>query len=91
MWSEQCLVHDMARDMAGQCDHSVDQSVFTKTEPAFSLGFCFQLGPTSGQQAIAGFPDIRWHQTADVGYLPNEKMPNTFLSVAYDLADSVGR
>ena len=27
---------------------------------------------------------IRWHQTADFGYVPNEKMPNTFMGVAPD-------
>ena len=31
-----------------------------------------------------GFPVIRWHQTADVGYVPNDKMPNTFMAVAMD-------
>ena len=30
---------------------------------------------------------IRWHQTADVGYVPNKKMPNTFMSVALDTYD----
>ena len=30
---------------------------------------------------------IRWHQTADYGYVPNPKMPNTFMAVAMDLGD----
>ncbi|XP_020667217.3 sialate O-acetylesterase [Pogona vitticeps] len=33
------------------------------------------------------FPRIRWHQTADYGYVPNEKMPNTFMAVTIDLGD----
>ena len=28
---------------------------------------------------------VRWKQTAEVGYLPNEKMPNTFLGVTIDI------
>lgn len=34
-----------------------------------------------------GFPEIRWHQTADFGFVPNLKMPNTFMAVAMDLCD----
>ncbi|XP_030621679.1 sialate O-acetylesterase [Chanos chanos] len=34
-----------------------------------------------------GFPEIRWHQTADYGYVPNERMKNTFMAVALDLPD----
>ncbi|XP_021107566.1 sialate O-acetylesterase isoform X1 [Heterocephalus glaber] len=34
-----------------------------------------------------GFPQIRWHQTADFGFVPNPKMPNTFMAVAMDLCD----
>jgi len=30
---------------------------------------------------------LRWHQTADYGYAPNEAMPNTFMAVALDLPD----
>lgn len=32
-------------------------------------------------------PQIRWHQTADFGYVPNLRMPNTFMAVAMDLGD----
>lgn len=34
-----------------------------------------------------GFPDIRWHQTADVGFVPNIRMKNTFMAVSFDLPD----
>jgi len=30
---------------------------------------------------------MRWHQTADFGYVPNLKMPNTFMAVTMDLGD----
>ena len=30
------------------------------------------------------FPLIRWHQTFDYGYLPNEENPNTFMALAID-------
>jgi sialate O-acetylesterase len=32
-------------------------------------------------------PELRWHQTADLGYAPNEKMPNTFMAMAMDTPD----
>ena len=34
-----------------------------------------------------GFPVIRWHQTADVGYVPNAKMLNVFMSSPLDTYD----
>ncbi|XP_017322201.3 sialate O-acetylesterase [Ictalurus punctatus] len=34
-----------------------------------------------------GFPEIRWHQTADYGFVPNERMKKTFMAVAMDLPD----
>ncbi|XP_002124647.2 sialate O-acetylesterase-like [Ciona intestinalis] len=33
------------------------------------------------------FPLIRWHQTADYGFVPNKVMPNTFMAVTMDLPD----
>eukprot|EP01084_Bolivina_argentea_P283283 485109_1 len=30
---------------------------------------------------------VRWGQTANYGYVPNEKMPNTFMATAIDLGD----
>ena len=30
---------------------------------------------------------IRWHQTGDIGYVPNSKLPNTFMAVALDTYD----
>lgn len=34
-----------------------------------------------------GFANIRWHQTADVGFVPNPRMQKTFMAVAMDLPD----
>nr|XP_046149394.1 sialate O-acetylesterase-like [Oncorhynchus gorbuscha] len=36
-----------------------------------------------------GFPNIRWHQTADYGFAPNLRMKNTFMAVAMDLGDEM--
>merc|ERR1712142_1121030 len=33
------------------------------------------------------YPRLRWHQTADYGFVPNEKMPNTFMATAVDTYD----
>ena len=47
-----------------------------------------QLAPWRNDSSIIkGFPDIRWHQTADFGYVPNPVMPKTFMAVAIDLPD----
>ncbi|TNN75007.1 Sialate O-acetylesterase [Liparis tanakae] len=34
------------------------------------------------------FPNIRWHQTADNGFVPNSRMRKTFMAVALDLPDA---
>ena len=47
----------------------------------------FQLGPKGPSKIIRGFADIRWHQTADVGYVPNPRMKNVFMGTAVDDAD----
>ena len=39
---------------------------------------------------VGGFPWIRWHQTFDVGYVPNTKVSNVFMAVALDLRDDGG-
>uniref|UniRef100_A0A5F9CAI5 Sialate O-acetylesterase n=1 Tax=Oryctolagus cuniculus TaxID=9986 RepID=A0A5F9CAI5_RABIT len=58
-----------------------------QTERFFPFGFVqlsSYLAPPSPDE---GFPHIRWHQTADFGYVPNVKMPNTFMAVTMDLGD----
>ncbi|XP_035479437.1 sialate O-acetylesterase [Scophthalmus maximus] len=57
-----------------------------QTASDFPFGFVqlstFQKGSTGD-----AFPNIRWHQTADMGYVPNPLMPRTFMAVAMDLPD----
>ena len=36
---------------------------------------------------MGGFPWIRWHQTFDIGYVPNKIIPKVFMAVACDLRD----
>ena len=48
-------------------------STFTPTSDSFPFGF-MQLGPVKPDNKSPGFPVIRWHQTADYGFVPNEIM-----------------
>ncbi|KAK3097695.1 hypothetical protein FSP39_012205 [Pinctada imbricata] len=58
-----------------------------ETNFTFPFGFV-QIGPDEGDYSLDdGFPDIRWHQTADYGFVPNPKMKNTFMAVAMDMSD----
>ncbi|KAM4014830.1 sialate O-acetylesterase [Anomaloglossus baeobatrachus] len=57
-----------------------------QTDPTFPFGFV-QLSTYLKSQPDDNYPVIRWHQTADYGYVPNPKMPNTFMAVAMDLGD----
>ncbi|KAI8520059.1 hypothetical protein Bbelb_033160 [Branchiostoma belcheri] len=59
-----------------------------RTDPYFPFGFV-QLSTTGTPKATGnlGYPAIRWHQTADYGYVPNPVMPNVFMAVAVDLPD----
>lgn len=58
-----------------------------QTDSTFPFGFV-QLSAWRNDSSItSGFPDIRWHQTADYGYVPNSRMPNVFMAVAMDLPD----
>ena len=63
----------------------IDQSVspFLKISP-----LNFQLAPTGNDnQTVGGFPVIRWAQTANYGYVPNDRLKNVFMAVATDLGD----
>ncbi|XP_066462771.1 sialate O-acetylesterase-like [Eleutherodactylus coqui] len=57
-----------------------------QTDLTFPFGFV-QLSTWQKNKPNDNFPEIRWHQTADYGYAPNPKMPNTFMAVAMDLVD----
>ena len=46
-----------------------------------------QLAPWKPDTDENGFPVIRWHQTADVGIVPNPRMRNVFMSSPQDTYD----
>nr|XP_017534975.2 sialate O-acetylesterase isoform X1 [Manis javanica] len=58
-----------------------------QTERFFPFGFVQLSSYLSGATSDDQFPQIRWHQTADFGNVPNLRMPNTFMAVAMDLGD----
>ncbi|XP_062409192.1 sialate O-acetylesterase-like [Sardina pilchardus] len=58
-----------------------------QTAPDFPFGFV-QLCTYDQGNVLDGFPEIRWHQTADFGYVPNKRMKRTFMAVALDLNDA---
>ena len=43
-----------------------------------------RYGDSDGQ---CGWPNIRYGQTANFGYVPNALLPNTFMAVSTDLGD----
>ncbi|KAK9520605.1 hypothetical protein VZT92_020478 [Zoarces viviparus] len=53
----------------------------------FPFGFV-QLSTYIKDSKSDGFPNIRWHQTADNGLVPNRRMQKTFMAVALDLPDA---
>ncbi|XP_029922909.1 sialate O-acetylesterase [Myripristis murdjan] len=57
-----------------------------QTAPDFPFGFV-QLCTYKKGSTDDGFPNIRWHQTADVGFVPNRRMKRTFMAVSLDLPD----
>ncbi|NXP00641.1 SIAE acetylesterase, partial [Certhia brachydactyla] len=57
-----------------------------QTEPLLPFGFV-QLSTYRHQSADDSFARLRWHQTADLGVVPNARMPSTFMAVAMDLGD----
>ncbi|XP_074534926.1 sialate O-acetylesterase [Halichoeres trimaculatus] len=57
-----------------------------QTAPDFPFGFV-QLSTDIKGSKDEGFPNIRWHQTADYGFVPNPRMKRTFMAVALDLPD----
>ncbi|NXT32700.1 SIAE acetylesterase, partial [Pelecanoides urinatrix] len=57
-----------------------------QTEPLLPFGFV-QLSTYRRQSPDDSFARLRWHQTADLGVVPNTRMPGTFMAVAMDLCD----
>ncbi|XP_060069656.1 sialate O-acetylesterase-like [Ylistrum balloti] len=62
-----------------------------QNDPAFPFGFVMLGANEPDMTKFDGFPEIRWHQTADFGYVPNSKMANTFMANAMDLPDFLNR
>ncbi|XP_026171215.1 sialate O-acetylesterase [Mastacembelus armatus] len=58
-----------------------------QTAMDFPFGFV-QLSTYQKESTDNGFPEIRWHQTADFGFVPNPRMKQTFMAVALDLPDA---
>lgn len=62
------------------------------TSPFFSTRFPtkpahLQLCTFIKDSKDLGYPEIRWHQTANFGFAPNQRMRKTFMAVALDLPD----
>ncbi|XP_041352047.1 sialate O-acetylesterase-like isoform X2 [Gigantopelta aegis] len=58
-----------------------------ETSQHFPFGFV-QLAPWEKDPTkVGGFPALRWSQTVKHGYVPNNKMADTFMAVAMDLPD----
>ncbi|XP_065890232.1 sialate O-acetylesterase-like isoform X1 [Dysidea avara] len=57
------------------------------TNQMFPFGFVQISTVGSSNDSTNGFPDIRWHQTANFGYVPNARMKEVFMAVAMDLGD----
>ncbi|NWV88589.1 SIAE acetylesterase, partial [Machaerirhynchus nigripectus] len=57
-----------------------------QTELLLPFGFV-QLSSYRRRSVDDSFARLRWHQTADLGVVPNARMPSTFMAVAMDLGD----
>lgn len=51
------------------------------------ISLYLQLSTDKKASTDDNFPEIRWHQTADTGFVPNPRMKRTFMAVAMDLPD----
>ena len=58
----------------------------SNTDPDAPFGFV-QLAPWRPDTLEAGFPAIRWHQTADYGFVPNERLEKVFMASPLDTFD----
>ncbi|KAK3611041.1 hypothetical protein CHS0354_017467 [Potamilus streckersoni] len=78
-----CYFPAMIRDWRSK----FNDGTMGQSDVQFPFGFV-QLAPWRNDPTITtGFPDLRWAQTADFGYVPNAQMPNVFMAVAIDLPD----
>jgi len=56
------------------------------TSKTAAFGFV-QLASFKADSISAAFPVIRWHQTADMGLVPNDRMDNVFMASPLDTYD----
>merc|ERR1712047_72943 len=61
----------------------------SNTAPDAPFGFV-QLASWRPDNMDAGFPVIRWHLTADYGYVPNDRLQNVFMASPLDTYDDKG-
>ena len=61
--------------------------VFYASQSQPKSTFTRQLAAWRNQSITTGFPDIRWAQTSNYGYVPNPSLPNVFMAVSMDLPD----
>jgi sialate O-acetylesterase len=57
------------------------------TDIQFPFGFVQLSTNTHNSTLVGGFPMLRWQQTFNVGYVPNNVVPKVFMAVALDLRD----
>lgn len=57
------------------------------TNPNFPFGFVQIANYYTQKDLIDIWPRMRWHQTMDIGYAPNERLKNVFMASAIDLVD----
>jgi len=59
------------------------------SNPEFPFGLVQIAGYREGHKGYE-FPVLRWHQSADLGYVPNEQRPNAYMAVSLDAYDKDG-
>lgn len=77
-----CLFPAMIKDWRLKFNNGSD----SETSLNFPFGFV-QVAPTFNKERNADYPELRWAQTANVGFAPNKLLPNVFMAVTIDLPD----
>ena len=63
------------------------QRWFETTEGGMDLSFPFgfvQLGPNTDNKHSFRWPQVRWKQTGEYGFVPNQRLQNVFMAAAMD-------
>ena len=77
----QCSIQQLIDDWKTDLQH-----YGTLADPEYFPFGIVQLS-TIAQDSNPSTPMIRWHQTADHGYVPNEDLPDSFMAVSLDTYD----